>query len=301
MKEVKDLKQTVNTLINNPSDSEINLSESDGETPRDKAADESSKSDTLIKTKTLSKNLLTEVVQELDITEKTGADVDEELVQLMEGLLKDKLQEDKIQVRVDKYPRPGNVEGLRTPRVNPLIWNQIPAQVRTSDSKSQKTQNALVASTVAMMKATNLVIENGDETTRDNDKKVVTILTDAITLATQCFDDINTSRRQAMKKDLHRDYSALCTSTTVPAASEYLFGDLSKLTKDISDANKLAKRVRPPSSRGHGGHRKFQSGGSRMQGYQSSRRFQPYARPRNDFLSKGRNPRSKFKKEGDHK
>ena len=88
------------------------------------------------------KKLLTEFVQELDITEPTGADVDEELVQLMEGLLKEKLQEDKTQSRVDKYPRPGNVIGLPTPRVNPLIWNQIPAQVRTSDSKSQKTQNA---------------------------------------------------------------------------------------------------------------------------------------------------------------
>ena len=62
--------------------------------------------------------------------------------------------------------------GLRTPRVNPLIWNQIPAQVRTSDSKSQKTQNALVASIVAMMKATNLGIEHDDETTRNEDKKV---------------------------------------------------------------------------------------------------------------------------------
>ena len=59
------------------------------------------------------------MVQELDTTEKTGADVDEELVQLMEGLLKDKLQEAETQLRVDKYPRPGNVMGLRTPRVNP--------------------------------------------------------------------------------------------------------------------------------------------------------------------------------------
>ena len=216
----------------------------------------------------------------------------------MEGLLKDKLQEDKTQLKVDKYPQPGNVLGLRTPRVNLLIWNQIPAQVRTSDSKSQKTQNALVASIVAVMKATNLVIENGDETTRSEDKKILSTLTDAITLATQCFHDINTSRHQAMKKDLHRDYSALCSSTTVPATSEYLFGDLSKLTKDISEANKLTKRVRPPPPRSN--NRKFHSG-LHSQGYQTSCRYQPYSRPRNDFLSKGWLPRSKFKKEADQK
>ena len=77
--------------------------------------------------------------------------MDEGLVKLLNGLLKDKLQEDKVQTQIDKYPRPGNVEGLRTPRVNPLIWNQIPPQVRTSDSKSQKSPNALVASLVTWL------------------------------------------------------------------------------------------------------------------------------------------------------
>ena len=71
--------------------------------------------------------------------------------------------------------------GLQTLCVNPLIWNQIPAQVCTIDSKLQKMQNALVASIVAVMKATNLVIEHSDE-----DKKILSALTDAITLATQC-------------------------------------------------------------------------------------------------------------------
>ena len=135
--------------------------------------------------------------------------------------------------------------GSRTSNVNPLIWNQIPAQVRTSDSKSQKTKNALVASIVAMMKATNLVIEHGDETIRNEDKKVLKGQHLWTLMATQCFHDMNTSKRQAMKKDLHRDYSALCSSTTVPATSEYLYGNLSKLTKDISEANRLTKRVRP--------------------------------------------------------
>ena len=73
--------------------------------------------------------LLAEIVEELDISEKTGRNVDEGLVKLMNGLLKDRLQEDKVQTRIEKYPRPGNVDGFRTPRVNPLIWNQIPGIV----------------------------------------------------------------------------------------------------------------------------------------------------------------------------
>lgn len=163
----------------------------------------------------------------------------------MDGFLKDKPQGDKIQTRIEKHPRSGNVEGLRTPKVNPLIWNQIPAQVRTSDSKSHKSQNAFVASIVAMIKATNLVLKQEDEDATAKDEAMVSTLTDAITLAMQCFHDMNSLRPQAMKKDLHRDYAALCTSTTIPLSLEYLFGDLSKLAKDISDANKLAKKFRP--------------------------------------------------------
>ena len=51
-----------------------------------------------------------------------------------------------------------------------------------------------------------------------------------------------------MKKELHKDYAALCNSSTVEGSSELLFGDLSKLAKDISEANKLTKKVRPPHS-----------------------------------------------------
>ena len=127
--------------------------------------------------------LLAEIVQDLDIEEKTGNDVDEGLVKLLNGLLNDKLQEDKVQTRIDKYPRPGNVEGLRTPRVNPLIWNQILPQARTNDSKSQKSQNALVASIVAMIKATTLVLESEDANATAQNKVIMSTLTDAITLA----------------------------------------------------------------------------------------------------------------------
>ena len=99
-----------------------------------------------------------------------------------------------------------------------------------------------------MIKATNLVLEQEDEHATANGKAVVSTLTDAITLAIQCFHDMNSSRRQALKKDLHRDYAALCTSTTIPPTSEYLFGDLSKITKDISDANNAGQESEATTS-----------------------------------------------------
>ena len=189
-------------------------------------------------TKDGTKSLLQDIASELDLSERTDSPVDEGLANIVLSLLKDKLPEEKSQARIDKYSRPENVEGLRTPRVNPLIWNQLPAPVRTQDSKSQKTQNALIASLVATIKATNHVLQQ-QPSGKAQDKELITYLTDAIALSLQCYHDINSTRRQAMKKDLHKDYAALCSAATVPATSEYLFGDLSKLTKDISEANKL--------------------------------------------------------------
>ena len=163
-------------------------------------------------------------------------------------------------------------------------------------------QNALVASLVATIKATDRVLQQ--QSGKALDKEVITSLTDAIALGLQCFHDINNTRRLAMKKDLHKDYVALCSASIVPASSEYLFGDLSKLAKDRSEANKLTKKVRPLQrstarcgNSGSNGRRFYQN----TQGSQGYRRFHPYQRQRKDFLYKGRPQKSRIKKEGDSK
>ena len=238
-------------------------------------------------------DLLAAIAQDLDVREKTGSAISDGLAGILTSLLKDKLADEKIQSKIDKYPRPSNVEGLRTPRVNHLIWNQLPAQVRTQDSKMQKSQNALVASLVAMSRATELVLKESK-----GNKELVTCMTDAIALAIQGCHDMNNTRRQAMKKELNKDYAALCNSSTVDASSEFLFGDLSKLAKDITDANKLTKKVRPSHQQGnYSRSNRYTAGGRRSFGNQSHR-FSPYQRGRNDFLSKGHPPKSRMKKEG---
>lgn len=244
-------------------------------------------------TKQQDSDLLATIAQDLDVREKTGSAISDGLAGILTSLLKEKLAEEKIQSKIEKYPRPSNVEGLRTPRVNHLIWNQLPAQVRTQDSKMQRSQNALVASLVAMSRATDMVLKESK-----GHKELVTCMTDAIALAIQGCHDMNNTRRQAMKKELNKDYAALCNSSTVDASSEFLFGDLSKLAKDITDANKLTKKVRPSHQQGnYSRSNRYTAGGRRSFGNQGHR-FSPYQRGRNDFLSKGHPPKSRMKKEG---
>ena len=67
-------------------------------------------------------SLLTTIAQELDVSEQMGAAVQERLASIVEGLLSTKLSDEKWREKVGKYPRPQNLENLRTPRVNSLIY-----------------------------------------------------------------------------------------------------------------------------------------------------------------------------------
>lgn len=149
-------------------------------------------------------DLLADIAEDLDVREKTGAAISDDLARIIASLLKEKRTDEKIQSKIEKCPRPSNVEALRTPRVNHLIWNQLPAQVRTHDSRTQKSQNALVASLVAMIRATELALKESK-----GNKELVTCMTDATALAIQGYRDMNNTWRQVMKKELNKDYAAL--------------------------------------------------------------------------------------------
>ena len=183
-------------------------------------------------------NVLADIACDLDASEKTGPAVNEGLANIVNSLLEEKLPHKKIKSKIDLYPNPQNMTGLRTPRVNHLIWNQVSPMSRTNDSRTQKLQNALVADIVAMIKATDLVLKSE---LKDN-KDLVKFMTDAIALTLQGHHDLNTARRRAMKNDLNKEYAALCSSSPVDQTYEYLFGDLSKLAKDITDANQITKK-----------------------------------------------------------
>ena len=185
--------------------------------------------------------------------------------------------EEKLKAKLDKYPRPENVEGLRIPKVNPSIWSQLPTSMKTQDVRSQKGQNTLIGAISAMTKAANLALGK-----YSNDKELITLLTDAVAMALQYNHEVNHSRRLAMKREMHKDYAALCNLSTVDGTSEYLFGDLSKLTKDITEANKLTKKVRPQ----HSGTSRSDKYAGRSTYDSSQRRFQPYSRGKSSDLLK---------------
>ena len=63
--------------------------------------------------------VLTDIAQDLAVEEMTGQAINDELAGILSSLLKERLADDKLQEKFKKYPRPANVEFLKTPRVNP--------------------------------------------------------------------------------------------------------------------------------------------------------------------------------------
>ena len=148
-------------------------------------------------------DLLSNIAQDLAVEDKTGQPVNDALATIVTSLLKERLADEKLQDKLKKYLRPANVEFLKTPRVNPLMWGQISAGTRAGNAKSQKIQHVLIGAVSAIVRATEYVLNKG------GDLDLLTMLTDSIAFMLQCNHDHH-SRRLAMKKDHHKDFAALC-------------------------------------------------------------------------------------------
>ena len=60
-------------------------------------------------------DLLKELAQNLTVSEKTSPPIREGLAAIFNTLLSEKIGDEKLKAKLDKYSRPENVQGLRTP------------------------------------------------------------------------------------------------------------------------------------------------------------------------------------------
>ena len=112
-------------------------------------------------------NLLKELAQELVVSEKTSPPLREGLAAIFNNLLSEKMGDEKLKAKLDKYPRPENGKGLRAPKVNPSIWSQLSTSMKTQDVRSQKGQNTLIGAISAMTKAADLALGKKTATTKN--------------------------------------------------------------------------------------------------------------------------------------
>ena len=44
--------------------------------------------------------------------------------------------DEKLKAKLEKYPRPKNVTGFRTPKVNPLVWSHLLTTMKAQNVRS---------------------------------------------------------------------------------------------------------------------------------------------------------------------
>ena len=173
-------------------------------------------------------------------SEETGPPIHEELAKIVTRLVRDGMLEERLQDKLNKYPQPENCEGLTKVRVNQLIWDNLSSTIRSQDLKFQKVQTSIVKGMTALARVTDAILKRVNEI--KGGKVLAQEAIDSLSLLAHANTELNNRRKELIKPDLHTDYKHLCSASTTVTAE--LFGDdLSKQVKDISEVNRVGRKV----------------------------------------------------------
>ena len=183
--------------------------------------------------------ILSQLEKELNVFEQDDAEINENLAVIVQKLLKEKREEDKLNEIKKRYLRPKNCKTLAETRVNLAIWNNLSERACTSDIKLQKVQKSLVKGATAVVQVVNDVINTPDMSPKD---QIVNRLMDGVLLMANANIELNVRRREALKPELHSSYRYLCAPLN-PITTELFGDDLPKAVKDIIDTNRITSKL----------------------------------------------------------
>ena len=86
--------------------------------------------------------LLKEIEQEYDCTDKTGPDVNKNLANIINKRYTEKLTKNKLKEKLQLYARPGKYEKLKAPEVNHEIWGELKTPPKTCDLRMANAQKS---------------------------------------------------------------------------------------------------------------------------------------------------------------
>ena len=93
---------------------------------------------------------------------------------------------------MDKYVPPNNIPNLVVPKVNPSIWDNIPAKIKSRDLRMQKLQKPLIKGLIGV---TNLMKEKSSPEQEE-----------ALALLSHSNYEVNMFRRESIRPELNPRY-----------------------------------------------------------------------------------------------
>ena len=188
--------------------------------------------------------LISKLTKTLQLTEHVGPAIDGELASLVDKIMREKANEDKITDLKKQHETPENCATLSETKVNQGVWNNLGESARSTDLKFQKVQKSLVKGIIIIVTEVNKLMENSGP---QNAEDTVGSLMDGVLLLANANQELNYRRRELMRPQLNANYRHLCSPSN-PVTSLLFGDDLPKAVKDISDTNRLSSKLTKDSS-----------------------------------------------------
>ncbi|PFX15064.1 Polyprotein P3 [Stylophora pistillata] len=190
--------------------------------------------------------LITKLTKTLQLTEHVGPAIDGELASLVDKIMREKGNEDKIMELKKQHETPENCATLSETKVNQGVWNNLDESARSTDLKFQKVQKSLIKGIIVVVSEVNKLM--GDSETQKED--TVSALMDGVLLLANANQELNYRRRELMRPQLNTNFRHLCSPSN-PVTAELFGDDLPKAVKDISDTNRLSSKLTKDGSSHH--------------------------------------------------
>lgn len=186
--------------------------------------------------------LLDSIANDLNAKEHTDKDVSDKLAKLVTKRWSEKLTADKLSEKLKKYSRPGNLQNLTVPRVNPDIWVNVNHTGKRADIRAANTQNIVskVGSNLAKCTDSLLTARTKKQSKEMNLEELIGSQTDALALLGHAQYELSMKRRDAIRTSLNKDYTGLC-SRNVPVTSLLFGDDLQQQLNTIKASNKITQ------------------------------------------------------------
>lgn len=190
--------------------------------------------------------LITKLTKTLQLTEHVGPAIDGELASLVDKIMREKGNEDKIMELKKQHETPENCATLSETKVNQGVWNNLDESARSTDLKFQKVQKSLIKGIIVVVSEVNKLMGNSETQKEDT----VSALMDGVLLLANANQELNYRRRELMRPQLNTNFRHLCSPSN-PVTAELFGDDLPKAVKDISDTNRLSSKLTKDGSSHH--------------------------------------------------
>ena len=166
----------------------------------------------------LKDDLIKGIANDFSAVEKAGPTIGKNLASIINNVMFHPVSREKLVPKLEKHPRPENLNSLKIKKCNPEIWSEMPqSKTRSKGLKTQKMQGCVLKAVGAISKVTNALLE------LKNSKNLNTT-TLSKNLSTMVHDSIDSlAPLSQMNTDLDqngRDHIAYCLDNQYYALSK---------------------------------------------------------------------------------